>query len=168
MNSKAKPKRTVMTGIDPVLKFAAKGNLAVVKKILAEQPAFLNAMSDGHHRTFLWEAAHSNRLEVVKYLVQKGADVNIPGRYRSETFVLLKPYCIAAKRQRKEIANFLLTNGTERDIYSVAFLGNLEMLKKLVAKNASLINATHPEDSAWDATPLHYAIAENRLKPQDF
>ena len=168
MNPKIKTKRTGVTGIDSVLKFAAKGDLPALKKALAEKPNLLNAMSEGHHRTFLWEAANGNRMEVIKYIVGKGADVNIPGRNRSETFVLLTPYCIAEKRKRKKIAEFLVTHGTELDIYSAAFLGNLGLLKKLVSRNAALVNASHPEDSIWDVVPLHYAIAGEQMKAAQF
>jgi ankyrin repeat protein len=168
MKSKTRHKRTGVTGIDAVLKFAAKGDLPAVKRALAEKPTLLNAMSEGHHRTFLWEAANRNRMEVVKYLVRKGADVNIPGRYRSETFVLLTPYCIAEKRKRKKIAEFLLAHETELDIYSAAFLGDLGLLKKWVSRKASLVNASHPEDSAWDVIPLHYAIAGEQIEAAKF
>lgn len=149
----------IVLGIDPILKLAAKGDLPGVKKVLSETPALLNAMSDGHHRTLLWEAANANRMDVVQYLVEQGADVNIPGRYRSETLVLLTPYCIAIKRKRKQIAEYLLKNGTEIDIYSASFLGELEILKEQIQKNKKSVNTRHPNDTAWHVIPLHYAIA---------
>ena len=151
-------------GIDQVLKLAAKGNLAAVKKILADKPSMLNAMSDGHHRTLLWEAANANRGEVVKYLVEQGADVNIPGRYRSETLVLLTPYCIARKRKRTEIARYLLANGTEIDIYSAAFLGEVDLVKEAAKTKKSAVNTRHPDDSAWHVLPCIMPLPESRLK----
>lgn len=155
----AKQEPIVVAGIDSNLKLAAKGDLSAVKKILVEKSSMLNAMNEGHHRTLLWEAANGNRMEVVRYLVEKGADVNIPGRYRSETLVLLKPYCIARKKKRKQIAEYLLKNGTEIDIYSAAFLGELEILKKHTEENENSANILHPDDSVWSIIPLHYAVA---------
>ncbi|MBT4503006.1 MAG: hypothetical protein HOC74_35055 [Gemmatimonadetes bacterium] len=159
---------TEVAGIDSILKFAAKGDLPAVIKNLADKPSLLNAMSQGHHRTLLWEAANGNRMEVVRYLVEKGADVNIPGRYRSETFVLLKPYCIAERRKRKQVAEYLLENGTEIDIYSAAFLGELEILKKRTEEKDNSANILHPDDSVWNVVPLHYAVAGEQIQTANY
>jgi hypothetical protein len=158
------PEPIIALGIDRVLKFAAKGDLAAVKDILTAQPAMLNTMSEGHHRTFVWEAANTNRLDVLKYLVEKGADVNIPGRYRSEMLVLLTPYCIAVKKKRTKIAAYLWDHGTQIDMYSAAFLGAMETLARLVKKDRDAVHVLHPADSAWNVVPLHYAVAGQQLE----
>ena len=104
-------RRGVVLRIDPLLKLAASGDLTAVKRELRGRPALLNAMSAGHHRALLWEAANANRMDLVEYLVERGAGLDVPGRYRSETFVLLTPHCIARARGRREVAEFLLARG---------------------------------------------------------
>ena len=95
-------------GIDKILKEARRGDLKSVKRHLNQDPDLLLAKSGGHNRTFLWEATRGNRVEVVQFLLQAGADPNVPGRTRSEIPVLLKPYCIARRYRRLEIAELLV------------------------------------------------------------
>ncbi|MEM7125138.1 MAG: ankyrin repeat domain-containing protein [Chloroflexota bacterium] len=168
MNLQAPPQPTIVFGIDSTLKLAAKGDLQAIQNVLAESPELLNAMSDGHHRTLLWEAANANRLALVEYLIEHGANPNIPGRYRSETFVLLTPYCIAKKRRRYKIAEFLLANGAELDIYAAAFMGDMIRLEEWISRQPSLVNARHPSDRAWDVTPLHYAITGEQIEAAEY
>ena len=147
------------SGIDQTLKLAAKGDLPALKEALADDPGLLHAMSDGHRRTFVWEAANANRLETLEYLVEAGAPLDVPGRYRSHDLVLLTPYCIAVKRKRQKIAAYLLQHGARTDVYSAAFLGEMETLRQGIETDPGAVNALHPDDSAWDVVPLHYAVA---------
>lgn len=150
---------TIRLGIDQVLKLAAKGDLPALKAALDCDPGLLHAMSDGHKRTFVWEAANANRLETLQYLVEKGAPFDVPGRYRSHDLVLLTPYCVAVKKKRQKIADFLLRHGARIDTYSAAFLGDMATLQAHVEAAPDSVNALHPDDTAWDVVPLHYAVA---------
>lgn len=47
--------------------------------------------------TLLGEAANKGRLEVVENLIEQGADVVIPGRYRNETLIQIKPFTAALR-----------------------------------------------------------------------
>ena len=85
-----------------ILKLAVKGDVEAIAARLAAEPQLLNAASEGHNRTLLWEAANAGRLDLVRFLVEAGADVNVPGRYRHETFVLLKPYSVAVTKKRAQ------------------------------------------------------------------
>lgn len=62
-------------GKDGIYAAAAKGDLAMVKKYLKKDPKLLNAHG-WHSKTPLHWAAQGGHPEVVKFLVQKGADVN--------------------------------------------------------------------------------------------
>ncbi len=152
---------------DRVLKMAAKGELLRLKKLLKECPGVLNRPSEGHHRTLLWEAVNSNRMELVKYLIKSGADVNIPGRYRSETYVLLKPYCIAHKKKNKKLETFLLANGHTMDVYSLAYLGRNTELLKAISRQRKLVDQLQKEDKIWRVTPLHFAAAGNQISTME-
>lgn len=127
--------------------------------VLRRNPDLLNKPSDGHNRTLLWEAAHAGRVDMVRWLVSEGADVDIPGRYRSETFVLVKPYTVAVLRKRTEIAEFLLDSGTVVDVYTAAFLGDDDRVMAAVGDDPVIVNADQPEETVWRVTPLHHALA---------
>jgi len=148
---------------DKCLKLAAKGDISGVQKMLVENPALISA-TGGHNRTLLWESANAGRFDLVKYLVDKGADVNIPGRYRHETFVLVKPMSVAIKKHRTEIADNLKNAGTFLDIYTAAYLGMSEDVEKLMGHSPSIINKQQPEEGIWQVTPLHHAVAGGQKK----
>ncbi len=144
---------------DKVLKLAAKGDLKGVQTILEENPNILNTASEGHNRTLLWEAVNGNRMELIEYLIEEGAKVNIPGRYRSQTFVLLKPYSVAHKKRKEDLKEYLISKGHVMDIFSIAYSGTISELESTVRKNKSLINKRQKEDKVWHVTPLHFALS---------
>lgn len=148
---------------DKVLRIASKGDIVGIQGLLKENPSILNKPSEGHNRTILWEAVNKNRIELVKYLINQGADVNIPGRFRSQTYVLLKPYCIAYKNNKESMQDMLLSNGHEMDIYSLSYLGRNKEIIDIVKKNKHLLNQLHKEDKIWKVCPLHFAVSANNI-----
>lgn len=145
--------------IDKILKEARRGDLESVKRHLNQDPTLLLAKSGGHNRTFLWEATRGNRVEVVQFLLQAGADPNIPGRTRSEIPVLLKPCCIARRYRRLEIAELLVKADSILDIYSACFLGDTDCVQHSLKSEPCLLTKEQEDDSVWRVTPLHYAVA---------
>jgi len=147
---------------DKVLKKASKGELEVMKSLLDKYPEILNKPCEGHNRTILWEAVNKNRIPLVEFLIQKGADVNIPGRYRSQTFVMLKPYCIAVKNKNEITQNLILANGHQMDIFSLSYLGKVDEVIRAISDNKELLNQTQKEDILWKVTPLHFAVVSKK------
>jgi ankyrin repeat protein len=146
-------------GIDRILKDARRGSLRAVQEHLRRDPSLLAAKGGGHNRTFLWEATRGNRPDLVKYLLEAGADPNVPGRIRSQIVVLLKPYCIARRYRRPALAELLLQAGTVVDIYSACFLGDAGRVRALLDEDPTLLVREQEDDSVWRVTPLHYAVA---------
>jgi len=146
-------------GIDQILKDARRGDLQAVQEHLRRDPSLLLAKSGGHNRTFLWEATRGNHLNVVNYLIEAGADPNVPGRTRSEIVVLLKPFCIARHYRRAAIAERLLQAGSVVDIYSACYLGDAERVRDLLEEDSTLLLREQDDDSVWRVTPLHHAVA---------
>ena len=64
-------------GMDKILKSARRGNLAEVKEAINACPELLNAMSGGHNRSFVWEAARGGRIDLMHYLLEMGAPTNL-------------------------------------------------------------------------------------------
>jgi ankyrin repeat protein len=146
-------------GIDKVLKDARRGDLQAVQGHLGRDPSLLLAKSGGHNRTFLWEATRGNRPALAEYLINAGADPNVPGRIRSEIVVLLKAFCIARRFRRTELAGLLLRAGTVVDIYSACFLGDAKRVQRLLDEDPTLLGQEQEDDSVWRVTPLHHAVA---------
>ena len=146
-------------GIDKILKEVRRGDLRAVKRYLRQDPTLLHARSGGHNRTFLWEATRGNRVNVVRFLLREGADPNIPGRIRAEITVLLKPYCIARRYRRPELAGMLEKAGTVLDIYSRCYLGDTERVQDLLKADPGLLTGEQEDDTVWRVTPLHFAVA---------
>jgi len=146
------------------LKIAAKGDLGAVKALRHDEPRLLNTASNGHNRTLLWAAARGGKLPVVECLVENGADVNIPGRYRYETFVLVKPYSIAVTKKRYQAAEYLLKNDPEIDLYTAAYLGWMDVLETWVEKRPTSINQHQPEETIGQVTALHHAVSGRHVE----
>lgn len=145
------------------LKYAAGGDLGQVRIMLSEDPSLLNAKSGGHNRTFLWEAVNKNHFELAQFLLSQGADTNIPGRYRAQTHLLLKPYCIASAKRRSNLVELLASNGHEMDIFSASFLDRREFVSQQLTADPTLINTEQIEDKHWKVTPLHFALGGGNL-----
>ncbi len=150
---------------------AARGDIEAVREILKSRPKWIHRVGS-HGRTMLWEAAHKGRLEMVRYLVRRKADINACGTHYTPYFVEVSCYCIARFRKRHEVADYLLSKGATLDIHTAAFLGDLNGVKQFLKRSRKQLNAGHPQyvmadkdaavtffiaDAPW-ATPLCYAL----------
>ena len=78
----------------------------------------------------LWEASHRGKLEMVKYLVRRKADINACGSHYTPYFVDVSCYCIARFKKRDEVADFLLSKGATIGIHTAAYLGDHEEVRR--------------------------------------
>jgi hypothetical protein len=128
--------------------------VAALRTLVARDPAIVTRMSRGHNRTLLWEATRRGHRSAVEYLVAAGADVNVPGRYRHETLVLVSPYVLAHLRGDDGLAHYLASQGATLDLYRAAFLGDEEPFRAALVADPTLLNAEDPADSIWYVPPL--------------
>ncbi len=150
---------------------AGRGDLDSVRAILKARPKWIHRIGS-HGRTMLWEAAHRGKLDMVKYLVRRKADINACGTYYTPYFVEVSCYCIARFKKRDDVADFLLNKGAKLNIHTAAFLGDLAGVKKFLSRSKKRLNEGHPqyvmadkdapvsfyiEPAEW-ATPLCYAL----------
>jgi len=132
------------------------GNWAVVRKLLdSKLDCRLADVKDNYGWTPLHWAAMNGHLEVVKYLVENGADVNAKDNNG------FTPLSLAAWKGSLNVVKYLFENGADvkekcirssTPLHWTAFKGSLEMVKFLV-KNKAYVNAK----DFWSSTPLHYA-----------
>ncbi len=154
-----------------VVAAAGRGDLETVRLLLDDNPAWLHTIGS-HGRTMLWEAAYRGKLEMVQFLIERGADINLPGCHLSQHGIEITPYCVARYEGRDPVADYLLAHGAEVDIHSAAYLGDYDTVRAHLDSNPSLVNSGYLQsimlpsgephtvehrDTEW-ATPLCYAI----------
>ncbi|MBN1130128.1 MAG: ankyrin repeat domain-containing protein [Chitinispirillaceae bacterium] len=148
-----------------LLRASAKGDLAAVKKIIAEG-GNVN-MADGSGRTPLIEAAWSGRHDVVKHLVEKGAAVNTVDRVGYSALMR------ACEEGHVSVAAYLVGKGAQVNargnvrgttpLMLAAEKGHLKILELLIAKGAKVNIVDQHEETA-----LTYAFHANQSKAVKF
>ena len=90
---------------------AKTGDLAAVKAYI-EDGGRIEATSaiSGDDYTLLWKAAEYGQMEVVKYLVEQGANVNALGRRRDGSN-RYSPYAVALQNKHNDVADYLTEHG---------------------------------------------------------
>ena len=145
-----------------VLPAAARGDLDAVRSFVKADKQWAITVGP-HNRTMLWEAARKGRIDAVKFLLKKGADLNVAACYYSDNFVDISAYCIARANGHDSVADLLCDEGAEIDIYTHAYLGHAADVGKLIRKKPSLVNrdfrAAPRAKKKYEATPLHYGVA---------
>ena len=88
---------------------ALKGDLSVVRELLAKAPALLNAKGHNEKAPLHW-AAQGGHLELAKYLIAKGANVN-ELNIQKET-----PLVYAAEGGHLKLAKLLIAKGADVNV----------------------------------------------------
>jgi uncharacterized protein len=138
----------------------AHGNLAAVKKMLAENPALLNAMYVEWKETALGAASHVGNREIAEYLLSQGAPLTIctaamlgdtgsvaeflkadPGQATATGAHDIPVLAHAAYSGKTEIADLLVANGggegVDGALVNAASSGHLQMAQWLLARGAN-------------------------------
>jgi uncharacterized protein len=134
---------------------AAKGDVDAVAAVVGEYPRLIDQRG-GDGVTMLWAAARRGSVPLVRWLVARGADVEITGSAVHVTQVMVSPYCIAVRSRRSEVAQFLLDHGAQVDVFSAAFLGEVNTLRDHIV--AGLADAQSPHEDLHRVAPLHHAV----------
>ena len=160
---------------------AARGDIERVREILKARPKWIRRVGS-HGRTMLWEASHRGKLEMVKYLVRRKADINACGTHYTPYFVEVSCYCISRYKKHDDVAAYLLEKKAKLDIHTAAFLGDIVGIRKFLRRNPKLLNAGHPQfvmgksgsgpsfvlaPAPW-ATPLCYALRGGTLESVEY
>lgn len=150
---------------------AGRGDLEAVRQLVDDNPDWIHTVGS-HGRTMLWEAAYRGKLEVVRFLLARGADINLPGCYHIQHRLEITPYCVARYEGRELVADYLLAHGAKIDIHTAAYLGDYDTVRSHLDNDARLVNSGYLQavmlpsgapisfehrETAW-ATPLCYAI----------
>lgn len=138
------------------------GDLDTVKLLVETQGADVNNESSGADWKVKWlpieAAVVKGHVDCLKYLIEKGADVN-PTQHKWMKYVLLMT---AVKSRHVKCINLLLHHGADvklAPLVTVVRLGHLECVKPLVEFGAD-VNQT----VAGDTTPLIAAVESGQLE----
>lgn len=156
---------------------AGRGDIEGVTQLLNDKPEWIHTIGS-HGRTMLWEAAYRGKLEMVKFLLSHGADMNLPGCHLSQHDIEITPYCVARHERRDDVAEYLLEIGANVDIQTAAYLGDFDTTKTLIEQDPEIVNNGYLQ-SVWFpsgnpntvehhytewATPLCYAIIGGNIE----
>ena len=154
-----------------VVAAVGRGDLETVRELVDDNPAWVHTVGS-HGRTMLWEAAYRGRLEIARFLLERGADINLPGCYHIQHRLEITPYCVARYEGRDVVAEYLLQHGATIDIHTAAYLGDYDTVCSHLDNDPSLVNKGYLQavmlhsggpttfehrETEW-ATPLCYAI----------
>ena len=154
-----------------VVAAAGRGDLETVRQLLDDKPDWIHTVGS-HGRTMLWEAAYRGKLEMVQFLIEWDADINLPGCYHIQHRIEISPYCVARYEGRDSVADYLLQQGAKVDIHTAAYLKDYDVVHAHLDSDPDLINKGYLQavmlpagkphtfehrEAAW-ATPLCYAI----------
>ncbi len=154
-----------------VVAATGRGDIETVRQLLDDNPAWIHTVGS-HGRTMLWEAAYRGKLEMVQFLLERGADINVPGCYHIQHRIEISPYCVARYEGRDLVADSLLQHGATLDIHTAAYLKDYDAVRSHLDNDPNLVNSGYLQavmlpagqphtfehrHAAW-ATPLCYAI----------
>lgn len=143
---------------------ARRGEVARLRDWLAEHPEALQPTTTA--AAVLNAAVMAGRVEVVELLLGEGVDVNKPfylsvgvaGR-AFERVVFVTPLCAARAKRRPAVEASLERAGACDDVFSAAYLGDVDALEAMLSSDPSLAQASDPATDVIEITAVHHAVA---------
>jgi len=142
-------------------RLAGKGDRTAVAALMADE-AWFATPGDTGIQILLFHAARRGHTELVADLLERGADVNVPDG--SSTFLPVSAYATARAQKKHATADFLLERGALVDIFSAAYLGDLERLESELDAAPELVHVHDPAMDYADVQPLEHAIEGEQLQ----
>lgn len=130
-----------------------KNDLDAVTKYLDKETNL--DLKNGKWSSLIVLASSSNLPEIVKLLIERGANVNQYLEHEKN----VTPLYISVVRKHREVANLLLANGAVLDPYSAAFLGKVEVVKDYLEQNGDISVGKYQ-----GITLIHTAAWNNQLE----
>jgi len=156
------PRKITMTGSQwnrPLLHLAAaEGHLDCVN-VLLRRGFDITTRDKFDHATALHWAAQFGTVEVIKRLIDAGADVDGEG---DEHEIGVIGWATCFKHVHTEAANYLLARGAKPTIFSAVSLNRADLVRKLVSDDPKLLHVRKMSRFEHHRTPLHLAVLKNR------
>jgi ankyrin repeat protein len=140
------------------LQRAACANRHACVRLLLERGADVRVRDFPDNASALHLAAAVADLDMVRMLVEAGSDVDGKG---DDYEVGVLGWATCFRRVREDVAEYLLRNGATLDIWTAIALDRADDMRRLVARDPSLLSARMTRNQ-HRRTPLHHAAAKNR------
>src|SRR5262249_7230058 len=134
---------------------AQRGDAAALRRLVERAPDVLG--SAPHAARLLQLAVLCGREPVIEFLLDAGVDVNKPSP--AGPLIFLTPLCAARMKRRTKIEARLLRRGAKEDIFTHAFLGELDRLHEQLGRDPRFAQAVDPATDVLQVTPVHHAAA---------
>ncbi len=142
------------------LHMAAWRNRQACVRLLLERGADVRIRDYGDNAYALHFAAEAADFEIVKMLVEAGADVVGEG---DDHQLGVLGWATCFRRVREDVAAYLLRHGAKINLWSAIALDRADDVRSMVARDPSLLSARMSRNE-HHRTPLHHAAATNRPK----
>jgi truncated hemoglobin YjbI/ankyrin repeat protein len=156
--------RTVKQGV----LFAQRGKVAQLAALVVEVPDLLERAPFAGR--LLQSATMMGRIEIVEWLLDQTVDPNTPSPLHVrlvggalELVLFATPLCAARMARRSEICALLLGRGAREDVFTAAFLGDDPQVERMLSEHPWLAQIPDPATDVLTITPVHHAVAGNRL-----
>jgi truncated hemoglobin YjbI len=137
---------------------ARRGDAVKLRQLVKHAPDVLASAPHAAH--LLQLAVLGGRQAVVEFLLGAGVDVNKPSPI--EPLIFVTPLCAARIKRRGTIETLLLRRGAKEDIFTHAFLGDLDRLHA-DGGDQCVVQAIDPAVDALQITPVHHAVAGGQV-----
>jgi truncated hemoglobin YjbI len=142
------------------VQLARRGDAASLRRLLARAPGIL--VSVPLAARLLHVAALGGREGVIDLLLDAGVDVDKPSAL--EPLIFITPLCAARAKRRSKVESRLLRRGAQEDIFTHAFLGDLDRLHGHIRHDPRVVQALDPAVDALQVTPVHHAVAGGQVE----
>jgi truncated hemoglobin YjbI/ankyrin repeat protein len=139
------------------LNLSRRGDIVALRRLVKRAPEVFD--SAPHAARLLQLAVLGGRERVVEFLLDAGVNVNTPSPVKPLIFVT--PLGAARTKRRTKIEALLLSRGAKEDIFTHAFLGDLDRLQEDMGRGSG--QAIDPAVDALQITPVHHAVAGGRV-----
>jgi uncharacterized glyoxalase superfamily protein PhnB len=156
------PRKIAVTGSQwnrPLLHIAAgEGHLDCVN-VLLRRGFDIGTRDKFDNATALHWAAQFGSVEVVKRLIDVGADIDGEG---DDHQIGVIGWATCFRHVRQDVADYLLARGAKPTIFSAVSLNRADLVRELVADDPTLLRVRKMSRFEHYRTPLHLAVLKNR------
>jgi len=142
------------------LQLAQRGDEGQLRALLERAPDVLASAPLAAQLLHL--AVLAGRRSTVELLLASGVDVNLPSPI--EPLIFVTPLCAARAKRRRELEALLVRHGAKEDIFSHAFLGDLERVEAELVRAPWSARVVDPAVDVLEITPVHHAVAGDRVE----